>query len=102
MKTVPWEHDIFISYAHIDDTPLMEEEAGWVSKFHTTLDALVKQIAGDDLTIWRDLRLQGNDYFCDTLVGALPKSSVLVSILSPRYVKSEWCLKELGNLHSGS
>ena len=91
----PMEHDIFISYAHIDDTPLMEEEAGWISKFHTTLDALVKQIAGDDLTIWRDLRLQGNDYFSDTLVEALLKAAVLVSVLSPRYVKSEWCLKEL-------
>lgn len=92
---MPLEHDIFISYAHIDDTPLMEEEAGWISNFHKNLDALVKQIAGDDLSIWRDLKLQGNDYFGDTLVNTLPKTAVMVSVLSPRYVKSEWCLKEL-------
>ncbi len=93
--TNPLHHDIFISYAHVDDTPLMEEEAGWISIFHKTLDALIKQIAGDELDIWRDPKLQGNDYFSDTLVNALPKTSVLVSVLSPRYVKSEWCLKEL-------
>jgi len=91
----PLKHDIFISYAHVDDTPLMEQEVGWISKFHKTLDALIKQIAGDELDIWRDPKLQGNDYFSDTLVEALPKTAVLVSILSPRYVKSEWCLKEL-------
>lgn len=96
------EHDIFISYAHVDDTPLMEEEAGWITKFHKTLDALVKQIMGDELDIWRDPKLQGNDYFSDTLVEALPKSAVLVSVLSPRYVKSEWCLKELETFTQGA
>ena len=39
--------------------------------------------------IWRDPKLQGNDYFSDKLVGTLPKAAVLVSIVSPRYVKSE-------------
>src|SRR2546430_17662985 len=90
-----FKHDIFISYAHIDDTPLMEGEEGWVSKFHQSLEALVKQILGDAPNIWRDPKLQGNDYFSDKLVGALPDTALLVSILSPRYVKSEWCLREL-------
>jgi len=90
-----YEHDIFISYAHIDDTPLMDGEVGWVSEFHRALDALIKQILGEEPAIWRDPKLQGNDYFSDKLVGTLPKAAVLVSIVSPRYVKSEWCLKEL-------
>lgn len=90
-----FEHDVFISYAHIDDTPLMDEEIGWVTKFHKSLDALIKQILGEEPKIWRDPKLQGNDYFSDTLVDALPKTAALVSIISPRYVKSEWCLKEL-------
>lgn len=91
----PYEHDIFISYAHIDDTPLLDGEVGWVSEFHKILDALIKQILGEEPAIWRDQKLQGNDYFSDKLVGTLPKAAVLVSIVSPRYVKSEWCLKEL-------
>ena len=91
----PYEHDIFISYAHIDDTPLMSGEEGWVSEFHKTLEALVKQILGEELEVWRDPKLQGNDYFSDTLVEAVPQAAILVSILSPRYLKSEWCLREL-------
>jgi hypothetical protein len=91
----PYEHDIFISYAHIDDTPLMDGEVGWVSEFHRALDSLIKQILGEEPTIWRDPKLQGNDIFSDKLVDTLPKAAVLVSIVSPRYVKSEWCLKEL-------
>lgn len=91
----PYEHDIFISYAHIDDTPLMSGEEGWVSEFHKTLEALVKQILGEELDVWRDPKLQGNDYFGDTLVEAVPQAAILVSIISPRYLKSEWCLREL-------
>ena len=32
-QTTPFEHDIFISYAHIDDKPLLEGESGWVTSF---------------------------------------------------------------------
>lgn len=95
MLVQPYEHDIFISYAHIDDTPLMAGEEGWVTEFHKALDALVKQILGKELDIWRDPKLQGNDYFNDTLVAAVPRAAILISIISPRYLNSEWCLKEL-------
>jgi len=94
-QATPFEHDIFIGYAHIDDKPLLEGGSGWVTSFHQTLDTMVQQISGEEMNIWRDPKLQGNDYFSDTLVDALPKTAVLISIVSPRYLKSDWCLKEL-------
>jgi hypothetical protein len=97
-----FEQDIFISYAHDDDLPLMEGDKGWVSEFHQTLEALVRQISGDDIHIWRDPKLQGNDFFADTLEEALPRTAVLVSIVSPRYLKSEWCLRELTCFYNGA
>lgn len=97
-----FEQDIFISYAHDDDLPLMEGDKGWVSEFHQTLEALVRQISGDDIHIWRDPKLQGNDFFADTLEDALPRTAVLVSIVSPRYLKSEWCLRELTCFYKGT
>ncbi len=97
-----FEQDIFISYAHDDDLPLMEGDKGWVSEFHQTLEALVRQISGDDIQIWRDPKLQGNDFFADTLEEALPRTAVLVSIVSPRYLKSEWCLRELTCFYKGA
>ncbi|MDQ3806389.1 MAG: toll/interleukin-1 receptor domain-containing protein, partial [Acidobacteriota bacterium] len=90
-----YDQDIFISYAHIDNEPLAEGLDGWVEALHKRLKASLMQIVGEEVSIWRDRKLQGNDLFADTLVAQLANVAVLVSILSPRYVKSEWCLREL-------
>ena len=43
------------------------------------------------LSIWRANKLQGNDMFADEILEQFDKTAVLVSVLSPRYMKSEWC-----------
>jgi hypothetical protein len=90
-----FENDIFISYTHIDNAPLAEGQQGWISFFHTALNNRLRQLLGAELEIWRDVRLQGIDYLSDAIPQQLPKIAVLVSILSPRYLQSEWCLREL-------
>ena len=47
------------------------------------------------IAIWRDPKLHGNDMFADTLIDRLKKVALLVSVLSPRYLKSEWTRREL-------
>lgn len=89
------EHDVFISYAHIDNQPLAEGLEGWVEALHERLRITLAQLVGEEVKVWRDRKLQGNDVFAETLVAELSKAAVLVSVLSPRYVKSEWCLREL-------
>ncbi len=88
-----FEHDIFISYAHIDNRPVGQEK--WIETFHERLAVVLSQLLGEDPEIWRDLKLQGNDYFDDAIVNQLPGTAILVSVLSPRYVQSEWCTKEV-------
>jgi hypothetical protein len=90
-----FEDDIFISYAHIDNQPLTEGQKGWISNFHEALEIRLAQLLGAEAKIWRDPELRGNDFYADKLVGHLPKIAVLVSVVSPRYVNSEWCLKEV-------
>src|SRR6185436_10112730 len=90
-----FDHDFFISYAHLDDQSLIEGEPGWVARLHRLLEIRVGQLLGETPRIWRDPKLQGNDYFADTLLESLPKVAALVSVLSPRYVHSEWCTREL-------
>ncbi len=90
-----FERDIFISYAHIDNMALKEGEHGWVENFHRALDVRLAQLMGERPNIWRDQKLQGNDIFGDEIVTQFPKTAVMISILSPRYIKSEWCTKEL-------
>lgn len=89
------KEDIFISYAHIDNQPLAEGLTGWVESLHERLKIRLGQLLGEEATIWRDRKLQGNDVFADTLVEKISEVAILVSILSPRYVKSEWCMREL-------
>jgi hypothetical protein len=45
--------------------------------------------------IWRDPKLSGNDLFADALVERLKRVAILVSVISPRYLKSEWTIREL-------
>lgn len=90
-----FEHDFFISYAHLDDEALIAGEQGWISELHRLLEIRVGQMRGQKPKIWRDLKLQGNDIFADTITERLPRIAALVSVLSPRYVQSEWCNREL-------
>ena len=90
-----FENDVFVSYAHIDDQVLAEGQTGWISALHRALEVRLGQLLGKEPRIWRDPKLQGNDIFADRLVERLPRVGVLVSVLSPRYVKSEWCQREL-------
>ncbi len=94
-----FEKDIFISYAHIDNAPL-KEETGWVTNFHRALKVRLGQLMGEDPIIWRDQKLQGNDRFGDEIVDQFSKTAIMISILSPRYIKSEWCIKELREFHA--
>src|SRR5712692_1321994 len=47
MAYVPgFAHDVFISYAHVDNLPLTEGDEGWISKFHASLEVQLRQILG--------------------------------------------------------
>jgi hypothetical protein len=90
-----FEDDIFISYAHIDDRSLTEGQKGWISSFHHALETRLAQLLVPEPEVWRDPKLQGNDIFEDKLIKRIPKIAVLISVISPRYLGSEWCMKEM-------
>ena len=90
-----FERDLFISYAHIDNQPLSREEVGWVSQFHERLEAMLDMRMGQKVRIWRDAKLAGNDKFGEEILSQLPKTAVLLSVVSPRYVGSQWCRDEV-------
>jgi len=85
---------LFISYAHLDNQPVSENDVGWISRFHTSLAAILSMRLGRKAEIWRDDRLQGNDVFAQEIMAQFPDTAALVAVVSPRYVQSEWCLRE--------
>ncbi len=90
-----FEGDAFISYAHLDNVELIEGGKGWVTNLHRALEVRVAQLLGKPSHIWRDPKLDGNDIFEDALVKRLRDVASLISVVSPRYVKSEWTRREL-------
>jgi hypothetical protein len=90
-----FDKHIFISYAHIDNQPLTPEQQGWISRFHASFDALLSMRLGRKARIWRDDKLKGNDVFADEITAQFDKTALMISILTPRYVKSEWCTREV-------
>jgi hypothetical protein len=82
-------NDVFISYAHADNTE------GWVDQFHNRLLNRLRQLDRKaPFTIWRDPKLTGADVFSDEIYRQLETSGILISILSPNGLDSNWCEQE--------
>jgi hypothetical protein len=94
-----FDRDIFISYAHIDDESLIADKKGWVTEFHRALEIRLAQLLGAKPVIWRDPALQGNHIFDKEIVDQFSKVAIMISILTPRYVKSDWCQREVREFH---
>jgi len=97
---MPFTHDIFISYGHLDDVNPFGQDKGWVDLLHERLLVLVGQALGYEPTIWRDGHdLQGNDRLVGAISEGVTSSLLLVPIITPRYVQSEWCNREMDAFH---
>jgi hypothetical protein len=97
--TPGFENDIFISFCHYDNAAPSNEK-GWVDLFHEGLESwLVRRFGHKKVSIWRDKELQGNTLFDDRIREQIRKSALFFALLSPNYLKSEYCLKELEWFH---
>jgi hypothetical protein len=90
-----FNHDVFVSYTHDDNIPDREGDRGWVDEFERRLSIKLLRRCGEQPDVWRDRRLMRAQMFDQTLETAITESAVFLSLLSPRYLKSEYCQKEL-------
>jgi hypothetical protein len=97
--TPNFEDDIFINYDHDDNLAAISTFNGWVDTMHESLLTRLTQLIGQRPAIWRDKKMKGNTPLSDTLVLKLSKTAFLVSILSPSYVNSGWCIDELNEFY---
>jgi len=96
MAYVPrFEHDIFISYSHLNNYKKGSGEEGWVSRFHRCLEDELKELIGKELKIWRDPRLEGNQLFDQTIKQAVESSALFLAINSLAYKESDYCQQEV-------
>ena len=90
-------HDIFVSYAHVDNELLPGESEGWVTQLIATLEVYLRQKLGrrEQYKLWRDPELSGNFPLTPEIMEVVRESQIMVLVLSPGYVSSTWCLDEL-------
>jgi hypothetical protein len=93
----PEKTDLFVSYAHVDDLPLEPGGPGWVTTMVGILRNLLAQRVGrgESLSLWIDRQLAGHTELTPEIEAKLSDAAVFLLILSPGYLASTWCLKEL-------
>lgn len=94
------KHDIFVSYARVDDEPFAGADKGWVTTLITGLKILLgKKLGSPELfSLWMDHELRGNTPTTPHICKQLETSALFVLILSPAYQVSQWCQFELNTL----
>ncbi len=106
MAYIPgYNFDIFISYAHLDNMKMPGQEQGWIELFYQSLNLKLAQRIGkmDAVKIWWDnKKLDGTKLFDNTIEDGIRNSAIFISLLSPGYLQSEYCKKEMELFHAKS
>jgi hypothetical protein len=87
--------DVFISYSHVDNEKGYGQDQGWIDWFYKVFDTKLRQLCGSQIEVWRDHKIDGSDVLTPTIDERVRKARLLVSVMSPSYLKSEWCSAEL-------
>jgi hypothetical protein len=97
-----YDFDIFISYAHVDNSRLPDQSSGWVDHFHKALQITLNRRAGKSqkIKIWRDNKLDGNQVFDQTISEKIKNSAVFLALMSNGYLASDYCRKELNQFYA--
>ena len=91
-----FEQNLFISYAHIDDAPLNAGEKGWITRFHTTLNAMLSMRLGRDAKNLERRKASGQRRFSDRDRRPIPHRSAL--LMASRHAP----LRRFGMVHARS
>jgi hypothetical protein len=97
-----FKDDAFISYAHLDNVELVAGHKGWVAELHNYLEKRLPNFRGEAVDIWRDPKLTGNDVFEQSIMERLRLAAILLAVVTPRYLKSEWTIRELNAFWSAA
>ena len=92
-----YQHDIFMSYAHVDDVPFAGIEHGWVSNLFRALSTALSAKVGpvSVASAWQAVQSEDNVVTPADVLNHVAQSAILLVVLSPGYLASEQCRTEL-------
>jgi uncharacterized caspase-like protein len=90
------KHDIFVSYSHVDERVVPGATKGWVTALVDELSVHLATRFGrsEAFDLWMDPRLSGNEPLNSQLLAEAKASAVLLVVVSPGYLRSDWCRHE--------
>src|SRR4051812_20503115 len=97
-----YNYDIFISYSHVDNATILGQHDGWIENFYKNLSLMLAKRLGriDAVKIWWDnKKLDGSKLFDESIETGIRQSAIMLSLISPGYLASDYCRKELALFH---
>ncbi|MEZ5324644.1 MAG: adenylate/guanylate cyclase domain-containing protein [Verrucomicrobiales bacterium] len=94
--------DIFISFSHLDDLSIHQDEPGWITRLHRTLEIRMGQLTGKPVKVWRDPKSDQLDDFDPEVGKRLRNARAFVPVLSPPFVRAEGCREEVRSFCRGA
>ena len=90
MSIVPdFAYDVFISYAHVNDQRIAEDDQGWVTDLHDVLSKKLLEEMRVRPKIWRDEGGLDGKQIHQGIEAALQSSAVFLAVVSAAYLESE-------------
>src|SRR5262252_6267813 len=81
------KHDLFLSYAR--------SEIDWVESFRKALAEAFWNRTGEQITFWQDTgNIGASQEWRTEIEEAVRNAAVFLAVVSPRYLRSEWCARE--------
>ncbi len=90
-----YQYDVFLSYNR------KFPHGQWVDEiFYPLFIPYLEDALNEEVSIFRDMEeIEGGSAWPQRLKNALAHSKCMVSVLSPSYFRSEWCMKEFVVMH---
>ena len=94
--------DVLLNYAAIDDYPLQDGKPGWVSQLHRNLEVRMEQLSGEKVHIARLPEDAITPAIEAELMAHVPEAKAMISVVSPPFLNSEICRKQVEHFWQGS
>jgi len=91
-----FKYDVFLSYAHIDNSTTNDNDDGWITKFYKHFKLLLdRYLEGTNTAeIWCDHELRKNYAFDDRIENVVENSAIFLAFTSNGFYRSEYCCEK--------
>ncbi|MDZ4686175.1 MAG: protein kinase [Planctomycetaceae bacterium] len=85
------DSDVVITYADLDDQPVMSGKRGWVSQLHQNLQVRVAQLSGKKVSVVKQPDVSGSAEVEAAVLEHVPRAKTVISVLSPPFTRAKGC-----------